>query len=464
MDPTPRSPGPARARGVRRPGDATVSRFVEPGLEGPLRALEEALRRQAFGTPPPGYAALAPARAMRAVLGGTWTGPRGPLPVVVKWHRPVTWSDRVARAVRGGRGPREGRLLLRLTAAGLPVPRALAFADEGPDLLVTQRLPEVRALPPAILAPAPLVREVAGLLARLFQAGLVHRDLTAANLALVDGHPVLIDLGGARLGGRRHARRVAHLAQAAHGLLFGATRATQARALKAWLDALGEPADAWAHLAFEVERALARRRRRHHRRRERTLEEPGRRFARFEGEGTSGVRRDPEAPPAWEAVCGAWIDAAPAGARAFPGSTRVALAHLPGRTEPVVLKRFEPVRAGRRSRALTAFLRAAGLAERGLPSPRPLLAAARHGGGSVLVSEAIAAPSLWEVVRPGGALARWSPSRRRAFLTALGRALRRLHDADVSHRDLFPSPARTAPGKARVAIPELQRPLDSLLI
>ncbi len=412
---------------------------MAPGFEDGVRALLAALARTPFPGPPPGFGPLTPPRPMRAVLAGLLEGPGGPVPVVLKWHRPAGLGDRLARLVRAGRGVREARALGRAAAAGLPVPEVLAAADGAQDVLVTRRLAAPVPLPTAQAAPRALVTAVAGLLARLHGAGLAHRDLTRANLALVDGAPHLIDLGGARCVRPTPARRRAHLVQAAHGLLHGASRAQRARALRAWLSAAGEPAEAWRPTARAVERGLAARRRRHHRRRERTLAEPGRRFAPFERrpEGVRGLRLSPAAPEGWEDAAAGWIAAAPPGAEPLAGSARVVRARLPGRLEPVVVKRFPPTAPGRRPRAFTALLRAAGLEERGLPAATPLLAATGPGG-SVLVSAALPGPTLWEALRPGGAAAAWSGAGRRRLLEDLGRALRRLHDAEVSHRDLKP--------------------------
>jgi tRNA A-37 threonylcarbamoyl transferase component Bud32 len=113
----------------------------------------------------------------------------------------------------------------------------------------------------------------------------------------------------------------------------------------------------------------------------------------------------------------------------------------------VVVKRFSPAwrERFRTPRALRAFRRAYALRVRGVGCPEPLLAAATPAGTGVCVS-ALAGPpgadtlDLWRSVEGEGArpsrLERLAPAARRDAFERLGRFLRRLHDADVSHRDL----------------------------
>jgi tRNA A-37 threonylcarbamoyl transferase component Bud32 len=412
-----------------------VSTWSVPGLEGALAALAQSAAHAVWPAPPTGFTPLAPVRPMRAVFAGPLATPTGTLEVVLKTHRPVTAFDRIKLLLRGGRGPREGRLLRRLTALGLPVPEALGYDDAQVDMLVTRRLKGLKTLPAPRAASRALLERVAALLARLHRAGLVHRDLTAANLGLLGGEPLLVDLGGARLGGSPTRRRALdQLAQAAHGLLYGASRAQAARGLKAWLEAGGHGPDAWRAWIHDVEQARRSRLRRHHRRRERRIARTGGHFAGLEGPGLVGVLRVPQVPEAWRALVPAWLDAA------LPAAERLKGQHVLGIKSPdgrdLVLKRYAATARGRRPRALRAFRSAVTLEERGLPVARALLAAWRPGGASVLVSERLGAPDLDRILLREPVYAAWSPSRRRALLVGLGRALRAMHEAEVSHRDL----------------------------
>jgi hypothetical protein len=244
-----------------------------------------------------------------------------------------------------------------------------------------------------------------------------------------------VDLGGARLGaGALRQAALVHLAQAAHGLLHGASRTLRVRALRDWLDAHGEGAAAWRDWIRPLGRALARRRRLHRRRRERRIAREGRHFAPLAVAGLVGVRRVPQAPPAWDAALAAWLEGPVAGARELKGPRVLGLA-LPGGRR-VVVKRYAGAAPGRRPRALAAFARAVALEERGLAVAPALLAVSRPGGGSALVSEWLDLPDLDLVLRRERRFQRWPRARRVRLLDALGRAVRALHDAECSHRDL----------------------------
>lgn len=409
---------------------------ASPPLEAAIARVAAGLAAAPWGTPPAGFEAVGRLRPMRAVYAGTLQGEAGPVEVVLKVERPVTALDRVRRVLRGPRAAREAELLERLRAAGLPVPEPLGHHPGPPSVLVTRRLVGLAPLPPAAQAPRALLLEVARLLARLHAAGLVHRDLTAANLGLHAGQLVLVDVGGARLARTPLPARAAlsHLAQAAHGFLHGASRAQAARALRAWLEQAGLGRHAWRAWLRDVEAARLERRRLHHRRRERRIARAGLHFAALEQPGLSGVRRVPDVPATWLEPLAAWAREAPAGAEPLKG-TRVLAVEAPDGT-PLVLKRYAPVAPGRRPRALAAFRRAVQLEERGLPVTRALACVALAGGPSLLVSARSPAPDLDHVVRRAGTWAATPAARQRALLVALGRALRRLHDAEVAHRDL----------------------------
>ncbi|MFM8979549.1 MAG: lipopolysaccharide kinase InaA family protein, partial [Planctomycetia bacterium] len=409
---------------------------ASPRLEAAIAGLASGLAAAPWGTPPAGFPRLGRLRPMRAVYAGTLPGAGEALEVVLKVERPVTALDRVRLALRGPRAAREAALLGRLRAAGLPVPEPLGHHAGPPSMLVTRRLAGLEPLPPAAQAPRALLVEVARMLARLHAVGLVHRDLTAANLGLHAGQLVLVDVGGARLARTPLPARatLAHLAQAAHGFLHGASRAQAARALRAWLEQAGLGRHAWRAWLRDVEAARLERRRLHHRRRERRIARAGLHFAALELPGLHGVRRVPDVPDCWLPLLPGWAAQGPAGAEELKG-TRVLGFVAPDGT-PLVLKRYAAVAPGRRPRALGAFRRAVQLEERGLRVTRALACIAQPGGPSLLLGVRSAAADLDHVVRRAGTWAQQAPAQQRALLVALGRSLRRLHDAEVAHRDL----------------------------
>ncbi len=415
-----------------------------PGWEAVGRRLESGFTAATWPEAPPPFTPLARARPMRAVVGGRPEG--APSAVVVKWSRPVTRGDRLRRRLSGGKGPREGRLLVRLAAAGLPVPRALGWTDEGADLLATEAVEGLRPLPPWRDAPPRLAARVGDLLGRAVAVGLEHRDLTGKNLGLVGEDPWLVDVGGARVDRatrvsavRLRARLLRTLARARHAVFGEASRTQRLRALLACLVAAegGAPRSRWAPLAVEVERRARQVARAYRRRRDRRATRSGLHYEVFTPPGGGRAVRRRETPEAWRALAGTIAAADPADARALKGDGRVVLARLPG-TDPVVLKRWRPVLRGRTPRSIRTFRLAVALDHRGVAVPRALLAVSGPDRAGVLVSEHVDAPDLHRFANAtdGPGLDGLSPGERRALARALGRFLRRLHDADVRHRDL----------------------------
>ena len=154
------------------------------------------------------------------------------------------------------------------------------------------------------------------------------------------------------------------------------------------------------------------------------------------------------APASWRDLAAAWVAADPPGARPLKAGGRVAAVRLPGVDGEVVLKRWPATWRDRFRvpRPLRAFRRAYALRVRGVACPEPLLAAAGPGGEGVYVT-ALAGPADGREVldlhratlASEGAPAPFDAlpgAERRAALHRLGRFLRRLHDAEVTHRDL----------------------------
>jgi len=412
-------------------------RWSAPEDRAHLEALASRFRAASWPDPPTGFTLVGAPRAMRRVV----RGPFGSRASVVKWSRPVTTSDRIARALRGGKGPREGRLLRTLAERGVRVPRVLGYTDDGVDLLVLAALEDAEPLPPGPEAPRALVRATARLLGRAFAAGLRHRDLHRDNLLLVAGEPLLLDLGGARLA--HDGGEVRELARLQHGLADGLSRAARLRAVAAWLEEAQVPALRPRDLVHRVDEEARRIRRRYRRGRDRRATRTGRHYEVFSPPGGGrGVRRR-DTPEAWRTRALAWLRHDPPGAVELKAGGRVLRARLDG--FDVVLKRYGPTARGRLPRAVAAFRKAVWLEHRGISAPRSLLAVAGRDGASLLVSEHVeGAVDLHRLlatngVRPFSAVS-WPRDRRKGsdpdLPERLGRFLRAMHDAEISHRDL----------------------------
>jgi len=394
-------------------------------------------------------------RPMRLVARGTVPGPAGPIDAFAKVRRPASALDRAKAAIRFPRCVAEGALLLELASLGVAVPRVLGWSvapagdvevllleavPDSIDLATWERAPHGRAERRAV------ADGIASLLRAAHDVGWADRDLHRGNVLWTPRGAVLLDPGTQPLrGALPAAARTEALAVAAHGLAPDVR--TGLRALRAYGG--GDRAEARRRLP-SVLRAARRRARAWRRARARRATRPGRHFdvVRDPQGRLTCVRAIPHAPAAWLDAVPALLEATPAGARALKADGRVFAVTLPGRASEAVVKRFEPAwrERFRTPRALRAFRRAYALRVRGVGCPEPLLAAATPAGAGVCVS-ALAGPpgadplDLWRIVngaddgRPAryGAL---SASARHVALERLGRFLRRLHDADVSHRDL----------------------------
>ncbi|MDJ0521227.1 MAG: lipopolysaccharide kinase InaA family protein [Planctomycetota bacterium] len=401
-------------------------RWCAPGFDEALRGLTGALLETIWPGPPPGYAHVTPPRPMRTVLRGTWRGPHGVCDVVVKWQRPDRLPDRVSRRVRGGKGPREGEVLRALAEAGVPVPRPLAYEDERCDVLVTLHEADLAPMPPAEAATPSDIEAVATLLARAHAAGLRHRDLHAKNLALCAGWPMLVDLGGARVGDPLDEDgRCRELARLVHGLLGDTRRTQRLRALIAYEAARGhETPRAGARAVANRVEALARHvRRRYRRGRDRRARRTGKHFEQLRSDAVPrGARFRDTTDDTWWARAEAWLWHRPEDATPLKTGADVL------RTDDVVLKYHGPVAPGRLPRPLRAFRCAFALMNRGIAVPLPHLAAAKDDGSGVYAAAYVDAPDLHTCVAAGDVDA--------GLLRRLGRALRLMHDAEVTHRDL----------------------------
>ena len=150
-----------------------------------------------------------------------------------RWLRLRRAGDRkpfasLARAVE-----HEALMSLAAHSRGLRTPQLLAATEVGTDgmLLAYERV-EGQTLGdvPAERITDPLLREIWGLVGRLHDAGMAHRDLRLANVLIdTDGSPWLIDFGFAELAAPRElrARDVAELIGST-AVAVGAERAARA--------------------------------------------------------------------------------------------------------------------------------------------------------------------------------------------------------------------------------------------
>ncbi len=407
-------------------------------------------RSSAWASLPEGFERVGALRSMRVVARGPWPGGGS---VYVKRSRPVTRLDRLRRRLLGGPGAREGRVLLALADAGVAVPRVVGFE---PDLLVTEAVPGATALEPWAEAGREQARAVGAFLGTAWRAGLRHRDLHGANLVRSAEAIVLVDAGGARLG-RRPPRLLPVLARARHAVFGGASLAQGLRGLRAFLDAAGLASDAAARraLAARVEGAARRVARRYRRGRDRRATRSGRHFEVFARPGgVRGVRRR-DGPAAWRESVARWLEADPEAAVPMKAGGRV-MRFRPDGEHDVVLKRYDAAAKGRLPRAVRAFRRQVELEHRGVAAPRAWLAAWRAGDESILLSERIDAVDLHAFVA-GGAWEERSPAERRRLAERLGRWLRSLHEAEISHRDLkAPNVLLAVAGTPRFWIADLE--------
>lgn len=175
----------------------------------------------------------------------------GGVEVVVKQFNNRGFKDRTLRRLRGSKAERAWKIARAFVAAGLPTAEPVLLAEsrrsDGPSLLVTRRLEEVVELRyvlravhrgaereeyPWIDFPA-LLDDLGGLLRRMHEAGIFHRDLSIGNVLVSRDDPrrlYLIDLNRGRL--RRRLGALARTRDLSRLAIFG--RADRRRFLAAY--------------------------------------------------------------------------------------------------------------------------------------------------------------------------------------------------------------------------------------
>ncbi len=390
-------------------------------------------------------------RPSRTVVRAMLEGPTGPVACFVKFRRRVGVFDAMKDRIRTPRGPAEARVLDVLAARGVDVPRVAACSagQPGVDLLVTAEVPgrdleSFLAAGPSHADRARAARAVGRLLKAAHRAGWDGRDLHRGNVMIDGDRAVLLD-PGTRPPGKPLSRRATEraLGRALHGL-----SSSPKDALRALSGYLGDVAGDRRALATAADRSARRIARRYRRGRSRRATRTGRHFVTFSIDGVEGVRRRDGTEPQALATFAAWLAGSePELRRPLKSDGHVFVAEGAGLPGSVVVKRFDAKRRDRfrTPRAIRAFRRAYALRIRGVACPKPIAAAASTDGAGLYVAELArdgdrVAADLYRLVRPSddgpSAYSRLSPAARAEALHALGRFVRRIHDAEVSHRDL----------------------------
>jgi len=325
-------------------------------------------------------------------------------------------------------------------------------------------------------AMAKMSLSLAKLLAATHTAGVVHRDLHCGNVMTGPGaRPVLMDLHRAshkRFVSRR--LRVMNLAQLCHDRTPFTSRSQRLRFLKQYLRASGA-GGALRGWELLISQQAARHAKRQNAQRDRRIFRRNKYFApltlsdRWRGHVVLATKR----PHAWSQAAGMTFTAAQwrealgdvEGLFTAPGaevvkdtpSGLVVRCELTvgGQAVRVFIKRPRPKGAMklfscfRRSRARRAFSLGHTLLTRWFATALPLAVLERRCGpivlDSVLITEAVDGPGAWRYLadglagrgpdeQPADARQRWR--RAHDVLWSLGRAVRRLHEAGFSHRDL----------------------------
>jgi tRNA A-37 threonylcarbamoyl transferase component Bud32 len=321
------------------------------------------------------------------------------------------------------------------------------------------------------------LRRLARQVARMHNAGILHRDLHCGNV-LIDRHlkPVLMDLHRISRSGRLSRRRRAmNLAQLYHDRQYVTTRTERLRFLKTYIRESNQPGTlrGWDLL---VETFAHRHTQRQYRQRDKRIRGKNRYFSPIElpggwrgrvvlaskrRMGGSQAARHTFTLDDWQRIL---VDpqallAADEGDRVkdSPSSTIVRKRLTFGEaTFDLFIKRSRRRKllkrladACRPSRALRAFDLGHQLLTRRIATALPLAAIERRVGpflvDSILITEAVDAPHLhdfmntWLSVPPRGDTPLTVPEQRhlaQQVLWELGRVVQSLHDNNFSHRDL----------------------------
>lgn len=406
----------------------------------------------------------------------------------IKHYLVPTWRETLRQWFRRGKGRNEGKRAARLAKIGVTTinPVALgehrtrkflfenylitpAITDTIPlDTYVEEHLPRLPE-PERSRTRRALAVELAGLTAKLHEAGFIHQDFHPGNV-LVHSEPddvpklAMIDLDALRFRRRLSwADALTNLALLNHSFWLRCGRSDRHRFLRAYLDARRPPRPEPGRFAVRVEEATRAWAEKLWRRAGKRCRGENKYFATFEAPdawaiaardlGPEAVRAlldDPDAP---------FRDPA---ATLLKDSRTTSVAEwtldVGGRPERVIYKRFnvkkqlDPwLNLIRPSRAWRSWQAGQHLASRGIPTPRNLAVIARLRPGRRWLPSHFAARETYLVTakaEPAIALADYvkhvlptlEPAdcrdRVQRLSLALARLLRTLHERSLTHRDL----------------------------
>jgi tRNA A-37 threonylcarbamoyl transferase component Bud32 len=328
----------------------------------------------------------------------------------------------------------EWNALLHLAAAGVPVPRPVAWspAPGGGAVLATEKIPHARPLIEAF--DRRRLPELAALVRRMHAARFLHRDLHLGNVLVTPAGLAVLDLHRGTIGAVSPRDEERAVGQLAYSITRAGTSADALRFLRAYFGKgrlrAADPGYAWTR---RVLRHLDAHRRRHLASRTRRCLKASTGFAiAKEGGAFFALRRPFTLDRAREAVK-RHDDACAAGRAAKAlGARRIT------EVEGIWVKEWKtsgPFRALRNwirgSPARAAWIAAQGLRVRGLPAPEAL-ALVETRGRALFAARGAAGKPLDRFAREDGPRL----ADRRPFLEALAALVRRLHSREAHHRDL----------------------------